>query len=164
MFVTLDVSKLSGWLNAFADCRVGHATREEVRPERRERALGGGDAIGMHVDCPTQGWEEGTRGAHVEHGAHCRDAGGVPIGNVRVEILQVVEEGAHVGDGRDVPLGDRAVLCNGGSRAGVVRLDRRLQGGLGRESVDKPARAPLPSRKEDTCDVACGVRGRGVMV
>ena len=39
MVVTLDVSKLSGWLNADAYCRVekrAHATREEVRPGRRE--------------------------------------------------------------------------------------------------------------------------------
>ena len=39
MFVTLDVSKLSGWLNRYAPCRVerrAHATREEVRPGRRE--------------------------------------------------------------------------------------------------------------------------------
>ena len=42
MFVTLEVSKLSGWLNATASCREsngGHAVRDEVRPERRE---GGG--------------------------------------------------------------------------------------------------------------------------
>ena len=34
MFVTLEVSKLSGWLNAFAFCREskgGHAVRGEVR-------------------------------------------------------------------------------------------------------------------------------------
>ena len=39
MFVTLEVSKLSGWLNVDADCRIergGHAVREEVRPGRRE--------------------------------------------------------------------------------------------------------------------------------
>jgi hypothetical protein len=38
MFVTLEVSKLSGWLNAYADCRVkreGHAMRGEVRGEVR---------------------------------------------------------------------------------------------------------------------------------
>ena len=37
MFVTLEVSKLSGWLNAFAFCREskgGHAMRDEVRPGR----------------------------------------------------------------------------------------------------------------------------------
>ena len=38
MFVTLDVSNLSGWLNAAAFCRVEkgvHAMRAEVRAERR---------------------------------------------------------------------------------------------------------------------------------
>ena len=38
MFVTLDVSKLSGWLNADASCREskgGHATRGEVCAGRK---------------------------------------------------------------------------------------------------------------------------------
>ena len=38
MFLTLEVSKLSGWLNADAPCRWskgGHTVRGEVRPERR---------------------------------------------------------------------------------------------------------------------------------
>ena len=61
MFVTLDVSKLSGWLNADAICRVERRAcdaRGEVRPGRRE-ALGGGDAIGVHGEGPTQGWGPG---------------------------------------------------------------------------------------------------------
>eukprot|EP00964_Phaeocystis_antarctica_P031200 scaffold17666_cov66-Phaeocystis_antarctica.AAC.5 len=40
MFVTLDVSRLSGWLNAAPACREskeGHAVRGEVRAMRRER-------------------------------------------------------------------------------------------------------------------------------
>ena len=39
--MTLEVSKLSGWLNADAACREsngGHAVRDEVRPGRREAA------------------------------------------------------------------------------------------------------------------------------
>eukprot|EP00964_Phaeocystis_antarctica_P116889 scaffold80746_cov54-Phaeocystis_antarctica.AAC.6 len=60
-------------------------------------------------------WGRGTRGAHVEHILHGRDAGRVPAGNVRVEtqsiaigiviVIQTVrtvsarEEEAHVGDG-----------------------------------------------------------------
>ena len=39
MFVTLDVSRLSGWLNANAVCRDSkgrHAMRGEVRPGRQE--------------------------------------------------------------------------------------------------------------------------------
>ena len=41
MSVTLDVSKLSGWLNAVAYCRVrkrGDMERGEIRVERREVA------------------------------------------------------------------------------------------------------------------------------
>ena len=77
------------------------------------RALGGGDAIGMHGEGPTQSWGgQGTRGSHPEHLVHGRDAGRIPIGYVRVEILQVIDELAHVGDGRDVPVGDGAVHCN----------------------------------------------------
>ena len=41
MVMTLDVSRLSGWLNATACCRVemkrGHTMRGEVRAWRRER-------------------------------------------------------------------------------------------------------------------------------
>ena len=53
IFVTLDVSKLSGWLNVTAPCRVetskgGHAMWEEVRPGRREGIGGSDDASGMH--------------------------------------------------------------------------------------------------------------------
>eukprot|EP00964_Phaeocystis_antarctica_P022735 scaffold12647_cov59-Phaeocystis_antarctica.AAC.2 len=66
-------------------------------------------------------------------------AGGSPAGNVRVEVLQVVEEVAHVGDARDVPGDDGAVRCFGGGHAGVVRLDRRPQGGLGRKDVIEQA-------------------------
>ena len=45
MLVTLEVSKLSGWLNAVASCRVkrsAHAMRGEVRAGRLE---GGGAAV-----------------------------------------------------------------------------------------------------------------------
>ena len=64
MYVTLDVSKLSGWLNANAFCRVerrGHAMWEEVYGPGGVRALGGGEARGMHGEGPTQGWEARAR-------------------------------------------------------------------------------------------------------
>jgi hypothetical protein len=51
MFVTLEVSQLSGWLNFDADCRVereGHAMRGEVRAGRREGVGCGGGASGVH--------------------------------------------------------------------------------------------------------------------
>eukprot|EP00964_Phaeocystis_antarctica_P096873 scaffold63096_cov53-Phaeocystis_antarctica.AAC.4 len=109
------------------------------------RALGGGDAIGMCTGRARlkAGGGQGTRGAHVEHVFHVRDPGGVPAGNVRVEILQVLEEVAHVGDGRDVPVGNGAVRRNGSSLVSVERLDRRLQGSLGRE---RPAASWSPAR------------------
>eukprot|EP00964_Phaeocystis_antarctica_P118752 scaffold82504_cov48-Phaeocystis_antarctica.AAC.1 len=49
--------------------------------------------------------------------------------------MQAPEELTHVGDGRDAPVGDGSVRRNGGSRVSVEGLDRRLQGGLGREGV-----------------------------
>ena len=53
MFVTLDVSKLSGWLNFCAACRVeqgGRAMRGEVRVEGgRVRGAAAAHASGMHA-------------------------------------------------------------------------------------------------------------------
>ena len=49
IFVTLDVSKLSGWLNADAYCRVKRKhKRADVRVERRE---GVGAAAAAHAAC-----------------------------------------------------------------------------------------------------------------
>ena len=61
MLVTLDVSKLSGWLNAYARCRVKRKAYDAVRGAAREagRAWGGGDASGLHGEGPTQGWGSG---------------------------------------------------------------------------------------------------------
>jgi hypothetical protein len=84
MFVTLEVSKLSGWLKADACCRVegrAHAMRGGERCEP-----GGGRACGVVAahkrHAPGNGLTQGlgakgTRGAHLEHVAHGRDAGGI---------------------------------------------------------------------------------------
>ena len=58
MCVTLDVSKLSGWLNATALCRVERGAYDAGRGVGGEvgMALGGGGASGMHGEGPTQGW------------------------------------------------------------------------------------------------------------
>ena len=56
--MTLDVSKLSGWLNADASCRVERRACSVGRGAARPggvRALGGGDAIDVHGEGPTQG-------------------------------------------------------------------------------------------------------------
>ena len=58
-----------------------------------------GRAVGAwRRECDTQREAVGAR-AHPEHRAHVRDAGGIPAGYVRVEVLQEMEEVAHVGDG-----------------------------------------------------------------
>ena len=62
MAVTLDVSKLSGWLNADARCRVerGAYGVDKRRGARcgpaSGRAWAGGGGSGMHGQGPTQGW------------------------------------------------------------------------------------------------------------
>ena len=57
------------------------------------------------------GWFQVEAAAHLEHVPHVRDPGGVPVGKVLIEIVEVVvvpiivtaivrrEELAHVGDG-----------------------------------------------------------------
>ena len=81
MVATLDVSKLSGWLNADAVCRElkeGHTVRGEVRPA-------GGGRGGGRPRCKrragegstAQLWARQLGGAHVEHVAHVCYAGGV---------------------------------------------------------------------------------------
>jgi hypothetical protein len=57
MFVTLEVSKLSGWLKAYVFCRVeGRSMRYGARcgPGGGGRAWGGGGGCGMHGEGPTQ--------------------------------------------------------------------------------------------------------------
>ena len=71
MSVTLDVSKLSGWLKTDAPCRVSnreHTVRDDVRPGRRE---GGGRSrrtqrARERARLQIRGRARG--GAHVEHG------------------------------------------------------------------------------------------------
>ena len=57
IFVTLDVSKLSGWLNALASCRVDRRACDAGKTcgSKSVRALGSGNATGMHGEGPTQG-------------------------------------------------------------------------------------------------------------
>eukprot|EP00964_Phaeocystis_antarctica_P144547 scaffold110353_cov67-Phaeocystis_antarctica.AAC.3 len=163
--LTLDVSKVTGWLNDDASCRVerrAHLTMwGEVRVGRRERVWGSAGASGMH-------------------GEEARLRLAARRGRSAPETCQV----AHVGDGRDVPLGDGAVLRDGGSRVRIERLDRGLQGSVVSECARAASRSParaiaktgegrgarpcatdeqlvgggqgacaLPSRKEGTCEM-----------
>ena len=67
MLVTLEVSKLSGWLNAIAFCREsngGHTVRGEVRAGRREMAGDVPNSVqrrGLDCRCGAGHGEERTR-------------------------------------------------------------------------------------------------------
>ena len=79
MFLTLDVSMLSGWLNARAYC--------PVTPRHVEGDLGGWvvrgrvAAVAVHAACteePAGHWSRHARGgAHPKHARHANDAGRV---------------------------------------------------------------------------------------
>ena len=101
MVVTLDVSKLSGWMNAAAYCRV----------ERRAYDAGldagweaGGRGVAM-AQAACMGWAllkaeaQGTRGANVEHAVHVRDAGRVKAQRLveRRRVLPSRKEGLRCG-------------------------------------------------------------------
>ena len=80
MFVTLEVSKLSGWLNADAYCRESkgeHTVREEVQSTGRPEAAGDRRARGMQGRARLQIGGRARGGAHGEHVAHVCDAGGI---------------------------------------------------------------------------------------
>ena len=84
MIMTLDVSKLSGWLNATACCRVemkrGHTMWDEMRARRWEGVGRRRRKRGMHGDrarLKAVGAMQGRCGAHVKHAGHVRGAGGV---------------------------------------------------------------------------------------
>eukprot|EP00964_Phaeocystis_antarctica_P038777 scaffold22176_cov50-Phaeocystis_antarctica.AAC.2 len=89
MVVTLDVSKLSGWLNAAVFCRVERRVYYAERGVGRE--VGGhGPAVAHEQHAAREegpavragGAIEGMRGAHPEHQAH-----GCEIGRVEAERL-----------------------------------------------------------------------------
>ena len=80
MFVTLEVSKVSGWLNAFVSCRVQRETCEEGG----RRAGGEGVEAAALQGETNGGGGMGRRGAHLKHVPHADDAG-------RVEAQRLVE-------------------------------------------------------------------------
>ena len=106
MSVTLDVSQLSGWLNALAYCRVqGEACREGgmraglggVAGRRQRRKQRAGEVQ------TGDGGGRGTGGAHLEHVEHVCDAGRVKAQRLveRTRTLPSprgsVQSGQHVG-------------------------------------------------------------------
>ena len=85
MSVTLDVSRLSGWLNAYAFCRVeGKAWEEDNMRAGRLWRFGGGGGKQCAGEIQTEDEERVMRGAHLEHVLHICDTG-------RVEAQRLVE-------------------------------------------------------------------------
>ena len=84
MSVTLDVSRLSGWLNADADCRVERRAYEagSMRAGRGRGAAAAQASCRRGPNCGSC-WE-GTRRAHPKHVLHVCDFG-------RVEAQRLVE-------------------------------------------------------------------------
>ena len=87
MVVTLDVSKLSGWLNGDAPCRVERRACDAGRGAARE--TWGRGVAATQPACTGRArlkavGGQGTREAHDEHAAHVRDLG-------RVEAERLVE-------------------------------------------------------------------------
>ena len=85
MVVTLEVSKLSGWLNAYASCRVQREGIDEGAAGCQEAGGRGGDGL-SDVQREPDWWVGGMgrRRAHPKHVVHARDAG-------RVDVQRLVE-------------------------------------------------------------------------
>ena len=79
------------------DGRREAARATAVRVRCRQRAQSGEGSILLY------GVAQGGEAAHSKHVAHVRDAGGIPAGDVGVEVAQIDEEVAHVGHARHVP-------------------------------------------------------------
>jgi len=113
MAVTLDVSKLSGWLNADACCRVERESIKERRQAGRDARGSGGGSGASRVQAEDPSAEAAGRGkrrAHIKHVAHVRDSG-------RVEAQRLVERRRALPSrkGKHKQSGDRRA----GTREGV---------------------------------------------
>ena len=101
MYVTLEVSKLSGWLNATAFCREsnGGHTRCGASCESGGggRAAGDGGASSVQGRPRLQIGGRARGGAHVEHVAYVCDAGGVEAQRLveRPRVLPRVKRRAY---------------------------------------------------------------------
>ena len=104
MSVTLDVSKLSGWLNLYAPCPITKGPMEgDMRGERwaglrRWRCK-------QRAGRTSWTWARGTRETHPKHAVHARDTG-------RVEAQRLVER-------------ERALPSHARGLGGDMRSDRR---------------------------------------
>eukprot|EP00964_Phaeocystis_antarctica_P105648 scaffold70636_cov51-Phaeocystis_antarctica.AAC.1 len=187
MVVTLDVSKLSGWLNADARCREspkgGHAVAagREVRAGKRERQRATAPACSVQGRARPQDWGRGrARGrAHPEHAVHVCDVGGVEAQGL-VERRRVLPRGKEgIGAGRGIRVGRRdaagdrgaCAACGGGRDCRLVAGARRgahfehVEHGCdagGVEAQGLVERRRLPEHVRHGCD-AGGVEAQGLV-
>jgi len=184
MSATLEVSKLSGWLKAYAFCRVeGRSMRCGGRcGPGGGRAWGGGGASGILGKGPIQGLggPQGTRGAHIEHGAHARDLGGVKAQRLverRRDLPSRKGRACEAGRGAGREAVGREAAAAQAARTGKARLKAvgaqgtrgahiehpfhgRDLGGVKAQRLVEHPRA-LPSRREGhmRCGARCGPGG-----
>ena len=124
MSMTLDVSKLSGWLKAVARCRVESRACDEgggvCRPGGAGARVRGAVAVASAALTrrgPATGglWGQDTRGgAHVEHAAHVRDAG-------HVEAQRLVEGRRALPSPKQGACGARGEVCESEGAAAAAR-------------------------------------------
>ena len=135
MVVTLDVSKLNGWLKATAFYRVekrGHTKWGEVRAGRREGAWAAAAQAAWRLG------GQGTGGAHMEHEAHGCDAGSVEaqrlVERPRVLPSRVGKKGIQRQCGHTVRAGRRErALCGAATaQTACTRRDQPKAGGRAR--------------------------------
>ena len=144
MSVTLDVSKLSGWLKTDAYCRVERERAYTMRAARCGpecgRACGVAAVLKRHarrgVDSRLGG--QGTGGAHMEHEAHGCDAGSVEaqrlVERPRVLPSRVGKKGIQRQCGHTVRAGRRErALCGAATaQTACTRRDQPKAGGRAR--------------------------------
>ena len=131
MSVTLEVSKLSDWLNGDANCREskgGHMVRDDVRPGRRE-AAGDRGARSVQWRARLQIGGRARGGAHEEHVVHVRDVGGVEAQRLveRQRVLPRVER-RECGAGGGVRVGRREAASDHGARSMPERDRLKIEG------------------------------------
>ena len=119
MAATLDVSQLSGWLNALASCRVKREKlreRGDMQARRRESRGAAAALTACREDPIAEACWQGTRGAHEKHVLHACDAG-------RVEAQRLVERRRFLPSGKG-SLG-RGATCRPGGGVGWRRRKER---------------------------------------
>ena len=128
MSVTLEVSKLSGWLKASASCRVQRGHPTEGRRvwhgdvAQREGRISSARGVRACVAEPSGVWGQKAQAeAHLEHVAHGCDAGGVKAQRL-VESIRILPSPKRGIRQRDDACGTRR--CGTERRANQQRIRR----------------------------------------